>query len=74
MLLSNFLDALLYSVQTTGVHGVHLLGGDLLLGHRLVHKVLQIRDALDERLRSNRSDLQLLSLADELVELCKREK
>jgi hypothetical protein len=41
---------LLDGVERSGLDGVHLLGGDLLLGEGLVHEVLELGEDTDVRL------------------------
>jgi hypothetical protein len=48
--LVGLLDLLLDGVERSGLDGVHLLGGDLLLGEGLVHEVLELGEDTDVRL------------------------
>jgi hypothetical protein len=45
--LVGLLDLLLDGVERSGLDGVHLLGGDLLLGEGLVHEVLKLGEDTD---------------------------
>jgi hypothetical protein len=57
---------LLDGVERSGLDGVHLLGGDLLLGEGLVHEVLKLGEDTDVGLRGSAAR-QLGDLTVELL-------
>ena len=66
--LVGLLDLLLHGVQCSGLDGVHLLGGDSLLGQGLVYEVLEFRNDSDVKLGGSAAILEFGDLSGKFIE------